>query len=305
MRPYLTVLISALVLLAPRSALADELFAVTPSGKPEAIFEKPPADTIAVLSSYCMSKGWSVTTSTASQVGCEVKMSAGQAILGQLLLGNSYSTPPRQYVQFVAAPLSGGTRVQMTSWVELQMAFGQVRRTDFDTPAHINSQVLLLLDAGGRLPPGTTFPNHVLAGFDGDYVTYERKQAIRVKTIAAGSPAEKAGLQVDDVVFEIAGKRWKDNNGYLDAAAKAADTATYPVQLSRNGKKVSLILERAFRPVVTAPVVPAAEIKAADDIPAPVLSVADELTKLADLRERGILTEAEFQAQKVRVLEAK
>jgi len=35
--------------------------------------------------------------------------------------------------------------------------------------------------------------------------------------------------------------------------------------------------------------------------PAPI-DVADELTKLANLRDRGILTEAEFEAQKARVL---
>jgi Short C-terminal domain len=32
--------------------------------------------------------------------------------------------------------------------------------------------------------------------------------------------------------------------------------------------------------------------------------VADQLTKLADLRDRGILTETEFQAQKARLLGA-
>ena len=36
--------------------------------------------------------------------------------------------------------------------------------------------------------------------------------------------------------------------------------------------------------------------------PAPAESLADQLEKLADLRDRGILTEAEFQAQKAKIL---
>jgi hypothetical protein len=36
--------------------------------------------------------------------------------------------------------------------------------------------------------------------------------------------------------------------------------------------------------------------------PAPAESAADQLSKLADLRDRGVLTEAEFQAQKMKVL---
>ena len=46
------------------------------------------------------------------------------------------------------------------------------------------------------------------------------------------------------------------------------------------------------------------QTSAAEPPPAqpPPVDVADELTKLANLRDRGILTEAEFEAQKARVL---
>lgn len=47
-----------------------------------------------------------------------------------------------------------------------------------------------------------------------------------------------------------------------------------------------------------------AEIAKQDNQPAARLSYADELTKLADLRDRGVLDEAEFQTQKTRLSSA-
>lgn len=46
----------------------------------------------------------------------------------------------------------------------------------------------------------------------------------------------------------------------------------------------------------------AAPAPAAVIVPTPTVSVADELLKLADLREKGILTEEEFNAQKTALL---
>src|SRR4051794_16052980 len=78
-------------------ARADEMLAVTPSGTTEAIFDKPLPDTIPTLGSYCIDRGWSVTNTTSNQVTCEIPMSMGQSIMGQMLTGNSSSPPPRQF----------------------------------------------------------------------------------------------------------------------------------------------------------------------------------------------------------------
>lgn len=279
------------------------MLAVTPSGTTEAVFDKSLPDTIATLGSYCIDHGWSVTTTTSNQVTCEIPMSMGQSVLGQVLLGNSYSTPPRQFVQFMAAQIGPVSRVQMQNWMELQMAFGQVRRTDFTGPSFHNNAMGVLVDAGARFPPGTTFPNHAVMGVQVDEQPYQGKQGLRVKAIDPGSAAEHGGMLIGDVVFQIAGKRWKDTSGYLDATAKAAETPTYEVVVARDGKPAKLSLERAFRPAVTAP--PFVPVSAASLTAAPVAgtpSIADELGKLAALREKGFLTEAEFQAQKDRLL---
>ena len=67
---------------------------------------------------------------------------------------------------------------------------------------------------------------------------------------------------------------------------------------------ISLQLVRAFRPTVTEEVKPVELIEGAPvalGYTAPS-SFADELTKLAKLRDDKILTEEEFQARKARLL---
>jgi hypothetical protein len=146
---------------------ADEVLAVTPSGTAEALFDKALPETVAALGPFCIDRGWSVTGTTSNKVTCEGPLSAGQSIMGQVLMGNSYSTPPRQYVQFTAGQVGRARRVQVKNWMELQMAFGQVRRTDFSGASHHNGALAMLAVAGGRAPPGTTFPNHVAMEFEG------------------------------------------------------------------------------------------------------------------------------------------
>lgn len=104
-----------------------------------------------------------------------------------------------------------------------------------------------------------------------------------------------------DVVTAIAGKRFKKPDDYLDATAKAAERATYSVEYLRDGKKMTATLERQFRPAINQTI---AARPAAHPVPAdtPLSSVVDELAKLAKLRDAGILTDAEFEAQNQKLL---
>lgn len=227
-----------------------------------------------------------------------------QSILGQALLGNSYSTEPRQYVQFVIAQTGDASRVQVRNWMELQMAFGQIRRTDFTGPKFHNNAINLLLNAGGRLPSGTTFPNHAVMGVEVDQVPYQGKQALRVKALDGGSAAAQAGVQLGDLIFQIAGKRFNDSDGSLDATAKAAKSPTYEVLINRDGKILKFSFARIFRPAVTAPQATSAitQTEANKSAPEVAISIADELYKLANLKDRGILTQEEYEAKKDRLL---
>lgn len=295
-------MLTALLTLVAQPAYADELFAVTPSGAAEMMFAEGPSSVVGKLSSQCMTSGWTVITSSGQEVVCESPMNVGQSILGQVLLGNSYSTPPRRFFRFNVAAVNGVSRVQASGWMELQMAFGQMKRNDFTGPEFQNSIMSFLANAGGKYPAGTTFPNHVLMGFDSNQVMQGKYMVLNVTDVVAGFPAHGSGMQSGDIVIKVAGKRFRHFEDYLDATAKAAKTPTYEVELVRGGKPMKLTLQRAFRPSVTGSIVTAQD---SDNSSAPENrgSVADELAKLAKLKTDGVITEEEFTDQKKKVLQ--
>jgi len=266
------------------------------------LFPDKPQVVTGKLSSRCIDLKWIVVSSTANEVTCEAPLNFGQSVVGQMLMGNSYSTPPRRFFRFNVAEVSGISRVQASGWMELQMAFGQVKRTDFTGPEFHNGAMNFLGAAGGKLPPGTSFPNHAFMGFDSEDTRMGDYQALRVIKIEPGLPAESAGMKVGDVVARIAGKRFKNAEDYLDATAKAAERGTYEVEVYREGKPVKLTLQKALRPTWTEQVVASAVMTPAPPLAAQPMSVADELAKLAKLKSDGVLTEAEFEAQKKKIL---
>lgn len=243
-------------------------------------------------------------SSDARELVREAPLNMGQSILGQMLMGNSYSTPPRRYFRFNVALVNGVSRVQASGWMELQMAFGQIKRTDFAGPEFQNNVMGFMASAGGKYPVGTRFPNHVMMGIQIQESPQGKYAGLRVTTIEPGSAAEKGGMQTGDIVVRIAKKRFKNIGDYLDATAKAAEAPDYDVEVLRGGASVTLKLERAYRPIWTEVVV----AKSAPATTAPAMSVAavpsvaDELRKLAKLKEDGILSDGEFEAQKKKLL---
>lgn len=293
-------LIAVAAIMTPSAAWADKMFAVTPTGTAEMVFSAGAQTTVSALSSKCIDTRWTVISSTPAEVICEAPLNMGQSVLGQALLGNSYSTPPRRFFRFNVTEINGLSRVQASGWMELQMAFGQTRRTDFTGPEFQNSIFNFMGAAGGQFPAGTTFPNHVVLGFKPSDVSLGAYHGMRIDELAEGSAAAKAGLRVGDVVTAISGKRFKKSDDYLDATAQAAEKPTYAVEYIRDGEKMTATLERQFRPAITQII--AAHTSAPVSVSAAPSSIADELAKLAKLRETGILTDAEFQAQKRKLL---
>jgi membrane-associated protease RseP (regulator of RpoE activity) len=301
MRLRLLAAAAALTVVSP--AIAAKTFAVTPSGAAETLFPDHPAAVVGQLSSKCIDTHWTVTSTTSNEVVCEAPMNFGQSVLGQVLMGNSYSTPPRRFFRFNVAEVGGISRVQASGWMELQMAFGQTRRTDFSGPEFENGIDQFMISAGGKYPQGTTFPNHAVLGIDVSQAALDGSLGLTITKFEPGSVAEKAGMAVGDIVTVIAKKRFKNTDQYLDVTAKAAETPTYEVGFLRNGRPMTVVVERAFRP-------PAGEIVVAkaDPTAAPSASVvapldpADELTKLAALKDKGIITADEFAAQKKKIL---
>ncbi len=300
---HMRLIAAAAVMCWATPALADKNVAVTPSGSTEMLFAERPQAVISKLSSGCIDRKWTIVSSSTNDVVCEAPLNMGQSIMGQMLMGNSYSTPPRRFFRFTVAEVNGISRVQAAGWMELQMAFGQTKRQDFSGPEFHNGALAFMSVAGGKYPIGTTFPNHAALGVEADDVALGKYVGFRITEIHPGRPADKAGLKIGDVVTAIAGKRFKNTDNYLDATAKAAGAPTYEVEISRDGREMKVTVERAFRPPVTEQLVAQPETPAPATRPTMAPTVADELTKLAKLKSEGVLSEEEFQAQKKKLLE--
>jgi len=286
----------------PFTATGSQLFAVTPSGTPEAVFSGKASVAVSRLSSKCMDVQWTVVSSSDTEVVCESPLSTGQSIMGQMLLGNSYSTPPRRFFRFNVSELSGVSRVQVSGWMETQMAFGQMQRAPFSGADFHNSIMNFLISAGGAFPAGTTFPNHTVLGVLGKVAPRGRAAVYEVAEVTPGGAADRAGLKAGDVITSVAGKKFKTDGDFLDGLAKATKAPTYQLDVTRNNAAMSLTVDRDYRPAATQ-VVSVAEVPAPVPAPvAPALSVADELAKLLKLKEQGILTQAEFDSQKSKLL---
>ncbi|MFY0186137.1 PDZ domain-containing protein [Stenotrophomonas rhizophila] len=286
----------------PFSAAGSQLFAVTPSGTPEAVFSSKASVAVSRLSSKCMDVQWTVVSSSNTEVVCESPLSTGQSIMGQMLLGNSYSTPPRRFFRFNVSELSGFSRVQVSGWMETQMAFGQIQRAPFSGADFHNSIMNFLISAGGAFPAGTTFPNHTVLGVFGKVIPRGRSAVYEVAEVTPGGAADRAGLKARDVITSVAGKKFKTDSDFLDSLAKATKAPTYPIDVTRDGSALSLTVEREYRPTANQVASVVEEPAAVPASLAPALSVADELAKLLKLKEQGILTQAEFDSQKSKLL---
>lgn len=292
----------AAAMLSPTVAKADQIMAMTPSGAAEALFPGSSEATSGVLANVCINRSWTVQSSTPTMVICEAPMNFGQSLAGQLLMGNSYSTPPRRFFRFNIADFQGHSRVQLSGWMELQMAFGQVRRTDFTDVAFHNSAMNLLIGSGGQYPQGTIFPNHAVLGVGFEAASMPQAGA-KVTSVEAGSSAAVAGLQVGDVVTRLSGERIKKVDDLWDGLAKASKLASFPVEIYRRSQKLTVIVPTKMRPEVGAPVWPdMPQVASAAPGIAASSSPADELAKFAKLRDEGVITLAEFEAQKAKLL---
>ena len=293
------------LLMSATPALADEPFAVTPSGSTEAFFAMEVVETSDHLANQCLDRGWTMISSTNTTVICELPMSFGSRLLGALA-GPRYATPPRQYFRFNLAGMQGYTRVQATAWQEQQTAFGQNQRTELESENFHNGVMGFFQGVGGLFPPNTTFPNHASMNVDYEYVETPR-EGMLINSVEEGGAFARAGLRSGDIVHRIAGERIKDEDDTSDGLHKAMGEASFEVQFYRGGERHEVNV-----PTVTRPSVGPLPVREFSSEPAPAattivqneLSVAEELARFADLRDQGVLTEEEFEIQKARLLAA-
>ena len=132
---------------APQQALLKP----TSSGYPEGMFSNSSVEVVrSRLIDGCSSKGILVQEASGNQVVCGKTMDGGDAILAQMLVGNSYSTPPERKIRFVIYQLASDVKVTAQQWVETQMAFGQIKRHELNGNNHRNDIQQFLYSLGAK-----------------------------------------------------------------------------------------------------------------------------------------------------------
>jgi hypothetical protein len=219
----------------------------TPSGRPEALFlTGEVSEAAGQVASGCMNAGMTVVSNNGYQVVCEVAMTMTQSVVTQLAIGNSYSTTPRQFIQFNLADTGDAVRAQATGWVETQMAFGQMRRMPIDQSiAWKNQMQQALFSVGGVPVPGTVDSSakakigFLMADLSPDGKVGERG-AVFVSGVFPGGPAEVAGLQVCDRVDYVNGAKVVNVAGYTLEASRTAAGSPIKITVTRGGQSLDL-----------------------------------------------------------------
>ncbi|HLY79831.1 MAG TPA: PDZ domain-containing protein [Caulobacteraceae bacterium] len=226
----------------------------TPSGRPDAIFRGRTAVQVQnQLASKCMDAGWTVTSSSTTEVVCEVPMSLASSFFANLLIGNSYSTPPREFIRFAIVQLGADSRAQANAWVETQMALGQVRQEPYTDDRSMDNLEFFMVGSGGALPPGTAYGFAYLGTEHVDVPrTADGRPAIglQITKLAAGSPGDLAGIKIGDVVTMMNGKPIVSDAALIAFMNKLRLGSSYTVTLERAGQTLVLpVVAQAHPPV--------------------------------------------------------
>lgn len=234
-----------IVIGACASAPTETLQFSTASGRPEAIFMTADVSEAAgQVASGCMNAGMTVVSNNGYQVTCEVAMSMTQSVMTQLVIDNSYSTTPRQFIQFNLADTGEAVRVQATGWVETQMAFGQMQRMPTDQTVNWRNQVQQMLFAVGGVPSSGTVDSSkkprigfqmAELGVDG---SAGNSGAVFVSGVFPEGPAGAAGLRVCDRIESVNGTKIVNSAGYALEVSKASDGVPFKFIVDRDGEKL-------------------------------------------------------------------
>lgn len=139
MRLILSIVIAfALVGCAAPVALKKQ----TSTGMPERLFPNTSPDKVKhALMDSCISKKLTVEERGNSSVICSNTMEGGDAVLAQLLFGNSYSTTPTRNAVFVITKRGNDSFLVMNNYyIETIMPMGQTRREPINDNNAIKNQ---------------------------------------------------------------------------------------------------------------------------------------------------------------------
>ncbi|WP_162899914.1 hypothetical protein [Halomonas sp. JS92-SW72] len=97
--------------------------------------------------SRCLDRGFSIDTSTETQVVCRQRIDGAAGIMTWAMIGNSYSTQPDAVLRFTIANSEGAYRVVAQPHAETQMAMGQMQRMDLKANNELRNNIQAFLDS--------------------------------------------------------------------------------------------------------------------------------------------------------------
>lgn len=136
-------------------------------------------------------------------------------------------------------------------------------------------------------------------------LTPQPQGGLRIAAVAVNGPAQAAGLMAGDVITRIAGVPVNSRGSFYVATENAVDQDTFEIVYRRDGTEQTLQFDPSARGATAAideqatarEVSPSGQAAASD-----TEAKLAELERLGDLRDRGILSEEEFEAMKARIL---
>lgn len=236
-------------------AMATEKEATTPSGRAEMVFAyTSAADTLTAIQSKCMDNGWMITSQVGTQVICEVPMGMWQSVFTQMLIGNSYSTEPKQFVRFSVAQVGEHTRVQTQVWAETQMAFGQVQHHQYTDDGTYNNMLTFMGQAGGQFPVGTTFTSRAYLGVDGADATAlngrRSTYAYRLTSVYEPAPGYRLGLRTGDLVTKVNNRTFRNAEAFGEQLNRQTVGRSLTVTVVRDGVEQTFSTTAEGRPPI-------------------------------------------------------
>jgi hypothetical protein len=267
------------VLVCASPVAAFEKDATTPSGRAEMMFAYTTApDALTAVQSTCMDLGWMVTSQSANQVVCEVPMGMMQSAFTQLLIGNSYSTTPRQFARFSMVQVGDHTRVQTQVWAETQMAFGQMQQHQYTDDGTYNNMLNFLGQAGAQFPLGTTFTARPYLGINGVDATWQNGRRAqyghRLQTVVERAPGYQWGMRSGDILIKVNNRTFRDNAGLDNLLNRQRIGQPMTLTVLRDGAEVEVSGLAQGRPQITSYVRP-------QDVPEGSTAVALQVTVAA------------------------
>lgn len=286
-----------------------ERWYITPSGLPETVFVNTANEEAAEkLAAACAELGWMVTREMMA-VKCEVKMNLLAQALTNALTAPRYATSVREFVYFSLNQEGRQTRVQARHFQSHTTAFGQYNEVNVATDDSFNALMQVMRNAGAVPPIGTSYGNTTWWGIGWKEteasVSGKNTKLVQITSITPGSPAEKAGVKIDDMLISVNGKPCRDTKSCLKTGHKIKSGENTKFEIFRDNQTISINFLGVTKPPVT-------ELEGCNDIcHTPPnksqssnngKSLSDEIEKLNSLFKSGALSKEEFEAAKARVI---